>query len=243
MTNITPLQPPTAEQAVGAEKEHLHWTLHRHLTEGGKMLQRLPDLVRKAITMEAWHGRRSRMGTVASCGSFREWVTTDSPEGLGTSYEQLIALVRHSDQDDAEEVVAMVRKAWGSEVAERAGAPEGNANRSGRNDKPSEDNCCDTTIETREGTKNTADYTRARLARDADPERSKLSPDQQERAVSVLQEVDAGERSPNSAAIEMGYRKKQGRIQQFRSVWRNATEDERAQIEQEIADWRRAEVR
>ena len=252
MSNVTPLQVPTEEQALGAKKEDLHWTLHRSISEGGKMLKRLPGLVCEAIEMEAWHGRRSKMGTVASCESFREWVTADSPDGLGTSYEQLVALVRHSDQDDAEQVVALVRREWGTEVGEHGGE----RNREGVNQHTEPPKQASGPVETDDGGQacnasltngggetpyGTADYTRARLARDADPDRSKLSTDQQERAASVLQEVDAGERSPNSAAIEMGYRKKQGRVQQFRSVWRNATEDERAQIEQEIADWRRKE--
>jgi hypothetical protein len=38
----------------------------------------------------------------------------------------------------------------------------------------------------------------------------------------------------------MGYRKKRGRVDQFKGLWRNASEDDRAQIERALPIWRAA---
>jgi len=161
-----------------------------------------------------------------------------SPRGLGATYKQLVALIRASDAPDAAEVEAMVRAEWGSEV-QADGGNVGNANAAGYVSTGDVNEPCNARPETTGGGYGTADYTRARLARDADPEKTKLPEDARAKAASVLSEVDSGQRSPNNAALEMGYRKKRGRVDQFKSLWRKASEEERAAIEEFIGDWRR----
>ena len=72
----------------------------------------------------------------------------------------------------------------------------------------------------------TADYARARLARDADPDRSKLNDGNREKAAALLTEVDRGQRSCHSAAVEMGYRKKKTPVETAMAAWRKMTPDE-----------------
>jgi hypothetical protein len=73
-----------------------------------------------------------------------------------------------------------------------------------------------------------ASYIEARLARDAqtDPQ-----------AADVMERYGRGELTAHAAAVEMGWRKRQDRTTKFRSLWRNATDEERSQIEQDINDW------
>lgn len=87
-----------------------------------------------------------------------------------------------------------------------------------------------------------ATYIDARLARDADPEASPLEAGERERVAAIKERRAAGELSANKAAIEAGYRKKRCRVDQFKSLWRNASEEERAAMEEFIGEWRRSEV-
>jgi hypothetical protein len=104
----------------------------------------------------------------------------------------------------------------------KPGAPKGNQNASNtQNNLRNHEHCSGKR-------QDNASYIEARLARDAqtDPQ-----------AADVMERYGRGELTAHAAAVEMGWRKQQTRTTKFRSLWRNATDEERAQIEQDINDW------
>lgn len=205
------LRSPTPEEALLYRRSSAAWRAYECLRDGSGCLEALPGTIQEAIEIEAWIERKSPNGAVWRLGSFREWVTTASPVGLGTTYERLCDLLA---RDDA--ALAAVRKAWGTEVAAHGGA------------RADVEQACITSLPF-----GTADYTRARLARDADPAKSKLPAEEQERARALVTLVDQGVIRPNKAAVEMGYRKPTPPLRAVQRAWDQATAEEK----DKIAEW------
>jgi len=64
------------------------------LLQGNKdSLGNIPGILRQLITLRVWEGYDWR-GTVVSFSTFREFVETPPPEGLGTTVDELIGLCR-----------------------------------------------------------------------------------------------------------------------------------------------------
>lgn len=215
---MEPLRIPSPEEALLHKRTGICEQVEYAMREGDVALKHLPWAIQQAIEIEAWAERKSPNGAIWRMASFREWVTANTPKGLGSSYEQLCALLAHEPA-----ALAAVRRAWGTELGE-PGAPEGNRNAAKGEGKNKAGNAKIVS----EGT--TADYTRARLARDGDPARSKLEPDKQRLAAALTEQVDRGEIRPHAAAKIMGYRKTPTPLSQVQSAWKRATTEEREGI-------------
>jgi len=105
---VKPLRPPTKDEAQAAEKDHLHWTIHRAVHDGASMIENLPWRMRQAIDIEIWHGRKNGIGNSVDHASFREWVEAPSPRGLGVTYDKMCELLERDP-----EAVAAFKQAWG----------------------------------------------------------------------------------------------------------------------------------
>jgi hypothetical protein len=156
-----------------------------------------------------------------------------------------------------EEALAAFRKAWNAKIADNRGNPTGRNQHSNEEtlrykvssepggvakDKASHDmessgrriepwsNGTDNAPSRPGTTYGTADYMRARLARDADPNRSKLSEPDRQKAAAILEQLDRGEMRPHRAAKEMGYRKTPSSLDIVKRAWAKADEEERKAI-------------
>lgn len=226
---MEPLRIPSAEEALLHKRTGICEQVEYAMREGDVALKHLPWAIQQAIEIEAWAERKSPNGAIWRMASFREWVTANTPKGLGSSYEQLCALLAHEPV-----ALAAVRRAWGTELGEPGNpkSAEQPRNEVGRFTAQSETLCCNVSDDPagEEIKRGTADYTRARLARDGDPERSKLPPDKQRLAAALTEQVDRGEMRPHAAAKAMGYRKTQTPLSQVQSAWKRATPEEREAI-------------
>jgi hypothetical protein len=134
---------------------------------------------------------------------------------------------------DAVEFIKEYERNGGEVEVDRRGEVQalrdGRGNPTGANQHtPPEDRISRDCAKSSPGYSDTKERVEARLARDAqtDPQ-----------AADVMQRYGRGELTAHAAAVEMGWRKQQTRTTKFRSLWRNATDEERAQIEQDINDW------
>ena len=123
------------------------------------------------------------------------------------------------------------------EKAKALGRPGGARNIEGRNQysgpKEEDGHSCNYKKERKPGENTNAEYIAARLARDAETDAV---------AADVKARYEAGELSAHAAAVEMGWRKQRTQLDKLKSAWRNADEDERAQFEEFINDWRLKEM-
>jgi hypothetical protein len=213
------LQIPSAEEAALNHRSSIAEEVYGCIARGESSLSSLPTLISTAIEIDAWKERKSRLGTIWRLDSFREWVERQPPIGLGSSYQQICNLLRDNDK-----ALAAVRRAWGVEIDPHGGKRNAGESQVDSVKLPSASG----------GGGNSSDYLRARLARDADPKRSKLSADDQQKAAAVLAEVDTGKVRPSAAAKKMGYRKDPTPIDIIERTWGKATPEQRTQIAEKL---------
>lgn len=208
---------PVSEATEEARRQSLVSNMHRML-QGGEQLKSFAGSFAIAMRDRIWEQtRRLDSGRTIEPISFRKFITEPYPVGLGAEREPVMALVAASSLPNKEEVAAQARAAWGVEVGGH-GATDVARNETGKFQAARTGPC--NTRSGEEGQYGTADYTRARLARDADPDKSRLDDGERERAASLLAEVDSGKRSCNSAAVEMGYRKRKTPLETAMAAWR-----------------------
>src|SRR3954447_22863054 len=132
MSHVERLRIPTDEEALLARRSSAAERTWSCLQSGKHGLEVLPGTIQEAIEIEAWRERESRNGNIWRLDSFRAWVTTAAPVGLGSSYDQICDMVSRNAL-----VLALVRKAWGTELGEPGGAREG-AGRCARGCRPTD---------------------------------------------------------------------------------------------------------
>ncbi|WP_041794288.1 hypothetical protein [Pararhodospirillum photometricum] len=203
------------------------------MLQGGEQLKCFAASFAIALRDRVWERtRRLDSGRTIEPISFRCFVSDPYPVGIGSNEKQVRALIASSELPDREALEAQVRAAWGAEVKGHGGERDN----AGRPAVVGPGSACDEDIQAGIAslktdasiTPNTADYTRARLARDADPDRTRLDDDARARAAALLADVDGGKVSCNAAAVEMGYRKRKSPLDTMKAAWAKASPEERA---------------
>lgn len=103
--------PATVTRA--ASPDEVIYSLQVALEKETRNSSEIADLVRLVIKDRQWHEFHSFTGAKRKHGSFREFVTAPRYEGLGTTRDGLLAILRLED----EELAAAVEKAWREDVA------------------------------------------------------------------------------------------------------------------------------
>jgi len=112
----------------------------------GRSIENIPDLLRQVVENRAWTDRERGPNTSETFSSFRDFCTTDPPEGLGCDIDRLRDLCETADPEDNTEVRALLTHKLGQHGGDRSGG-EGNAGDLDPNERGS-------------------DYLTARIARD-----------------------------------------------------------------------------
>ena len=106
--------PATVTRA--ASPDEVIYSLQVALEKETRNSSEIADLVRLVLKDRQWHEFHSFTGAKRKHGSFREFVTAPRYEGLGTTRDGLLAILRLED----EELAAVVEKAWREDVAPAA---------------------------------------------------------------------------------------------------------------------------
>ncbi len=112
----------------------------------GRSIENIPDLLRQVVENRAWTDRERGPNTSETFSSFRDFCTTDPPEGLGCDIDRLRDLCETADPEDNTEVRALLTHKLGQHGGDRSGG-KGNASDLDPNERGS-------------------DYLTARIARD-----------------------------------------------------------------------------
>lgn len=96
-----------------ASPDEVIYSLQVALEKETRNSSEIADLVRMVIKDQQWHEFHSFTGAKRKHGSFREFVTAPRYDGLGTTRDGLLAILRLED----EELAAGVEKAWREDVA------------------------------------------------------------------------------------------------------------------------------
>jgi hypothetical protein len=161
------------------------------INRGERAIDNIPSLVYQVIEDRAWKYREKGPHTEETFDSFREFCTTDPPEGLGCEVQRLMNLCEDRPK---------VQK----KIEEHTKADHGGKrNPEGKNQHSEGDKFNNVKLDQNEGEEknasmgNSKSYTLQRLERDA-PE--------------LYEKVVADEMSANAAAIEAGFRDKTATI-------------------------------
>jgi len=161
------------------------------INRGERAIDNIPSLVYQVIEDRAWKYREKGPHTEETFDSFREFCTTDPPEGLGCEVQRLMNLCEDRPK---------VQK----KIEEHTKADHGGKrNPEGKNQHSEGDKFNNVKLDQNEGKEknasmgNSKSYTLQRLERDA-PE--------------LYEKVVADEMSANAAAIEAGFRDKTATI-------------------------------
>lgn len=96
-----------------ASPDEVIYSLQVALEKETRNSSEIADLVRMVIRDRQWHEFHSFTGAKRRHGSFREFVTAPRYEGLGTTRDGLLAILRLED----EELASRVEVAWREDVA------------------------------------------------------------------------------------------------------------------------------
>lgn len=108
-----------------ATADEVIYSLQVALEKESRNTSEISDLVRHVLKDRKWGEFHSFTGVARKHESFREFVIAPRYEGLGTTRDGLLAIIRVED----EELAAAVEKAWREDVApalKSAGRPSGN---------------------------------------------------------------------------------------------------------------------
>lgn len=154
--------------------------LSQSISYGGMSLKTIPDLIKKIIREEMWKKRINDI-EILEFDSFEEFVTTDVPEGLGATMEQITKLC--NGDAEAERMID-------SELKRGPGNPTGRNQHSEKT-----------------GTFNNVKDS-STLAPMGNSKRAGIRKLEKDRP-DLLEEVEAGKMSIHNAMIQAGFRKKQ----------------------------------
>jgi hypothetical protein len=181
--------------------------------------------VKLILETRAWEDRRSELGRVVSAGSIYNLVHNPAPIGLNSDYATVERLI-----SDNAEALAL----WLKAIERPHGGlrnPNGN-NQHQREEVKSNNVSLDLPAAPKGNARAKAVKQLWEAREDGDPEASRL-----------WDQVTAGKLSPHKAAVEMGWRKQRTPYQELCAAWRRASEAERGQFEEYIAEWYRHESR
>ena len=135
-------------------------TFYQAIRRGESGLKNVPDLLIKIISENLWQSRMLKTGEVVNFENFRDFITSEPPEGLGETVEILRKIC--SENDKALQLLNSVT----AKKMSNPGAPEGNEyNLNGRAGKETKVDDVNFGSDSKGG--NSQEYLMARIKRDA----------------------------------------------------------------------------